>query len=204
MNCPQSILTQLIDQVRSHDKGALEELLKRLYPRVQAQVHRQLRVSVRGKRPWLHGLFSTNDLVQEVLIGACRTLPKLEVRCEAGLIQYLATLCRNRIIDTIRFYEATRRDQRRVGSGRDELAGLHAPNVGPEENAHLLEQVRSIHEVLESFAERDRILLRERLENRTPYEELSTTLGYASADSARKAFCYAQAKLLAALQGKPS
>ena len=42
--------------------------------------------------------------------------------------------------------------------------------------------------------------VRGRLEDEEPFQDLADALGYASADSARKAFCAVQARVLAKLQ----
>ena len=62
------------------------------------------------------------------------------------------------------------------------------------------EQIARFHRALASFSDRDRTLLRERIENRLPFDQLATMLGFASGDSTRKAFHVAQAKLLLRLQ----
>ncbi len=191
-------LPDLLEAARNGSEEALQEACTVLYPRVRGLVHRSLGAELRA-RPWLEALFSTSDLVQEVFIRVLRDLEQVRVEGDGALTAYLAMLTRNRIIDTIRFHEAARRDSRRVGrnSGRIEAH----PDAGddPAGQAMTLDEVRNIHAALASFSERDRALLRDRIEHGTPFQELSSTLGYASADSARKAFHAAQAKLLARL-----
>ena len=107
-----SEIESMIDAARSGDKAAIDALCARLYPRVEHMVHRSLAQDVRRKRPWLGALFSTGDVVQEIFIGVTKDLDDIRGREESSLLHYIATLTRNRLVDAIRFYEASRRDRR--------------------------------------------------------------------------------------------
>lgn len=192
----------LVAAREERSEQALDELCGLLYPRVRRLVHRSLASELRG-RPWLSALFSTSDVVQEVLLGVLRDLDDLRVEGEGPVAAYLAMVTRNRLIDAIRFHEAARRDHRRVGRDPALLESVGERGEGggdPSDLAVTIEQIRQFHDALGAFSERDRALLRARIEHTTPFEELSQTLGYASADSARKAFHTAQARLLARLK----
>lgn len=190
----------LLDAARRGEEGALDALCARLYPRVQQCVHRALAADVRRNRPWLGALFSTGDVVQEVFLGVLKDIEDFRGHTEVAFVHYLATLTKNRLVDAIRFFEASRRDRRRVGHGEDVLGALEEGGGGPEELAIATEQIARFHRALSSFSERDRALLRARIEDAAAFEDISQALGYASADSARKAFHVAQAKLLARLR----
>jgi RNA polymerase sigma factor (sigma-70 family) len=185
-----------ITAARSGDRAALDRVCARFYPRVARMVHRTLAQDLRGARPWLGSLFSTGDVVQEVFLSVLRDLGEFRGNSEWALMNYLATLTRNRLVDAIRFHEAARRDRRRLGEEPEALEGYEDRDAGPEGHAIADEQAARFHDVLASFPERDRILLRERIENRVTFEQLATMLGYASGDSTRKAFHAAQARLL--------
>ena len=181
----------------------MDELCRELYPRVQSIVHRSLAKSLRPSRPWLGAVFSTGDIVQEIFIGVLRGLDDVRGKGEEALLHYIATLTRNRLIDAIRFYEATRRDRRRHDASASKIKRVAEDAHDPQEHAMLADEIARFHEALTSFNERDRTLLRERLEHERPFGELAAMLGYASADSARKAFHVAQAKLVLRLRKQP-
>ena len=145
-------------------------------------------------------MFSTGDVVQEIFLSVTRDLEDIRGREEASLLHYIATLTRNRLVDAIRFYEAARRDRRRDESDGQSVDRVRERGSSPEDHAIHHEQIARFYRVLASFSERDRTLLRERIEHQRPFEELATMLGFATGDSSRKAFHVAQAKLLSRFQ----
>ena len=54
---------------------------------------------------------------------------------------------------------------------------------------------RIVRDVLDGFPQRTRLLLEQRLFDRATFPALAEELGYASAETARQAFCGAQARL---------
>lgn len=189
---------ELLHASRDGDAAALDALFERFYPTVSEIVRRGLASGVRSKRPWIAALFSTRDVVQDVFLGVLRDLDAFHGESERDFVGYLATLTRNRLVDAVRFHQAVRRDGRRLGPNVDERDACERA-ADPAESAESAEEIARFSEVLATFGERDRILLRDRLEHETPFAALAQKLGYASADSARKAFRVAQARLLARL-----
>jgi RNA polymerase sigma factor (sigma-70 family) len=187
-------LHALLEGARRGDREALEELFGRLYPRVQRMVHGHLARDMRQGRPWLAARFSTGDVVQEVFRSVLQDLDAFSGSGEEALIGYIAMVVRNRLIDAIRFHEASRRDGRRGGS---ETAVWREPgqDEGPAAAAATAEEVRRLHEALEEFPERERLLLRARYEGTRSLRELAEQLGYSSESAARRAFHAAQARL---------
>lgn len=190
----------LFEAVRAGDDRALDILCERFYPRVRRHVHRSLARSVRRRHPWLAAMFSTGDIVQDVFLGVVADIEDVHLESEEACASFLATLTRHRLVDAIRFFEASRRDRRRDDLEPDQVDQMGQSLQGPEDAAIAREQIARFHHVLATFSARDRALLRERIENRLPFDELSNMLGYASADSTRKAFHVAQAKLLTRLR----
>jgi RNA polymerase sigma factor (sigma-70 family) len=187
-------LNALLDGAREGDRAALEALFERLYPRVQRMVHGHLARDMRQGRPWLAARFSTGDVVQEVFRSVLADMSAFAGDTEDALIGYLAMVVRNRLIDAIRFHEASRRDGRRSGS---ETAALGTPDAedGPAAAAATAEEVRRLHDALAEFPERERLLLRARFEDTRSLRELADQLGYSSESAARRAFHAAQARL---------
>lgn len=182
---------------RSADLARRNAWCERFYPEVQTRVHHMLATDVRRGRPWLASMLSTGDIVHEVFLGVVRDYDGFRGNSEGEFVAYLARLVRNRIVDTVRHHQAGRRDRRlQVDAVPDLPAGERSPGskLSGRDDAELLAGI------LQTLPERDRALLRGRLEDEEPFQDLADALGYASADSARKAFCAVQARVLARLQ----
>ena len=198
-------LAQLITRARDHcDSEARNELINRYYPAVRRMVHADLQRQMRYRRPWLWAMFSTGDIVQDVFLGAIRDLKGFLGNDEGALIKYLSTLVRNRLIDAVRFYEANRRDARRLRRDSTGSPRPHpvAEDPTPSVAAALAEQVETFREVLESLSIRDRTLISLRLENEESFGEIAEQLSMPTADAARKAFVSAQARVLVKLRAR--
>lgn len=175
------------------DRGAQEELFRRFYPDVQRIVHRKLAGDVRKGRPWLAARFSTGDVVQEVFRGLLTDLRGFAGESEEAFVGYLAMMARNRLIDAVRFHQASRRDGRcTVSKERDNVPGHEAE---PQLEAAELEEALLFRELIQTFPEREQLLLRGRTEQDLPFKDLAEQLGYASPGAARRAFYTAKAKL---------
>jgi len=179
------------------DSNRLTELCERYYGDVQRRVHRLLARDIRQGRPWLGAVVSTGDIVHEVFLGVARDHEQLRGSSEQAIVAYLARLVRNRLIDFVRHYEAARRDQRRTEPADEEAP---ANDLSPRSTLGRAEDAELLHQILAKLPERDRALLRGRLEDGESFRTLSHALGYASPDSARKAFAAVQARVLAKLQ----
>lgn len=184
----------LLRRARAGDAEAKRALCVQFYDCVQTRVHASLERDVRRGRPWLASLFSTNDIVQDVLMGVLRDLDSFRGRTRLEFVAYLSRLTRNRILDALRYHEAARRDGRRTDRG-------HSPDQAvesdpPEDRLIRAEDVERAYSILKSFSERDRALLRARSEDGEAYETLANELGYASADAARKAYHSVRSRLI--------
>lgn len=179
------------------DNDRLNELVERHYADVQRRVHRLLARDIRRGRPWLGALMSTGDIVHEVFLGVVRDHEAFRGASEQAFVAYLARLVRNRLIDMVRHHEAGRRDQRRTESASNEALDAE---LSPGSKLSRREDVDVLNGILAKMPERDRALLRGRLEDGESFVTLARSLGYASPDSARKAFAAVQAKVLAKLQ----
>lgn len=175
----------------------LAEWCERYYPLVSGRVHRLLDRDLRRGRPWLGAVLSTGDIVHEVFLGVVRDFEDFRGRSEHAFVAYLARLVHNRLIDAVRHHEASRRDQRRL---ERDVVELCDPEVSPGSRLTRGEDASLLATILLRLPERDRALLRGRLEDDESFQALAKSLGYASADSARKMFRRVQARVLAMLQ----
>lgn len=183
-----------LQSARSGDPAASDQLFQHYYPVVERMVHLSLSRDLRLQRPWLTARFSTGDMVQEVFRSLLRDLGGFEGRTEEAFKGYLAMVIRNRLIDAIRFHEAAQRDGRRTHTANEAIQVI-SEQRSPVAGAQSVEELEAVHAVLASFPERERLLLRGRLEQDLKFTELAEQLGYASKWAARRSFYAAQAQL---------
>ncbi|MEL6904641.1 MAG: sigma-70 family RNA polymerase sigma factor [Planctomycetota bacterium] len=188
-------LSATLERARAGDEGAREELFRALYPTVERLVHRGPSQDVRRGRPWLAARFSTGDVVQEVFRRLLADLPSFVGSHERALVGYLAASIRHRLIDAVRFHEASQRDGRRTvvqPEERDPTA--HARS--PVSDVASIEEIERFQSILQGFPERERLLLRGRIEDDARFQDLAEQLGYSSTSAAKRAFYAAQATLV--------
>ncbi len=198
-------LARLTAQAAAGDLVARDELVCRFLPDVRELVHRELASDFRRQHRWILPLFSTGDVVQEVLLSVVTSLDRFEGDDDSAFTRFLVTLVKHRLVDAIRHHEAGCRDVRRNAArggeeGADDFAAVADPT--PSLAASLGEQVGIFRDVLTSFDLRERTLLELRLVDELQFSELAQRLGYGSEDSARKAFRAAQARLLVRLRAR--
>lgn len=193
--------SECIAAARAGDPEAREALFSRFYPRVEQQVHLTLARDMRMGRGWLHARFSTGDVVQDVFKSLLANLEDFSGETEEAFVGYLSTVIRNRILDAIRFHEASRRDGR-SSSSMPESDVVPQEGMGPATQAASNDQVQQFQDALKSFPQQEQLLLRGRLEDELSFQELADKLGYSSSFSARRAFYSAQARLALMLGGE--
>ena len=119
-----------LECARAGDTRAQDALFKALDPTMERLVHKGLSRDVRRGRPWLDARFSTGDVVQEVFCKLLVDLPSFVGTKERALVGYLVASIRHRLIDAIRFHEASQRDGRRTvlqPEERDPTGRLRSP-----------------------------------------------------------------------------
>lgn len=190
---------RLLSESRRGDEDALNALFEQFYPIVQAMVHRRLAIELRTKRPWLLSRFSTGDVVQEVFRSALRDLRAFSGRSEGAFAGYLAMIVRNRIVDSIRFHQASQRDRRKAVDEREAELRVSS-DEDPSDSVEMSEEAERYRTALADFDDREQLLLRARFEKTHTFEALAETLGYSSSYAARRAFFKAQAILTQRLE----
>jgi RNA polymerase sigma factor (sigma-70 family) len=187
--------SETLAAARSGEGEARDRLVRRLYPRVERMVHLALARDLRLSRPWLLSRFSTGDVVQEVFRSLIQDLDGFAGNTEDAFIGYLAMIIRNRLMDAIRFHEAVQRDGRRTAQGIEDGEG-EPLGPGPSTGADCDGELEHFRAVLETFPQREQLLLRARLEQGLQFQELADQLGFASKFAARRAFYAAKALLV--------
>lgn len=183
------------------DGAAQQDLVRRCYEDVRQLVHRDLQGDFRQRHRWILPLFSTHDVVHEVLIAVVRDLRDTDFAGASQFFAYLGTLVRHRLLDAVRFHEAARRDgKKQVAEGTQALAGAAGRDPTPTLAASLGERAGLVRDALAELPERQRRVLELRLLDDATFPQIRQALGYASDETARQAFHDAQARLLVKLR----
>lgn len=196
-------LSALIVTASGGDAAAVARVVEACYEPVRAIVHRDLANDFRRRHRWILPLFSTQDVVHEVLTAVVASLDDTSFDAPERFYAYLGTLVRHRLLDAVRFHEAGRRDERNRTAeptgGMAELA-RDAREATPTFAASLGERAALVRDALQELPERQRRLLELRLLDDATFPEIRDALGYASDETARQAFLGAQARLLVKLR----
>ena len=198
---PTPSFKDLLESARQGDSPSINAIFERFYPRVERMVHVSLNMDLRHGRPWLSSRFSTGDVVQDVFRSVVGDLSLFEGSTEDAFTGYLAMVVRNRILDSLRFHEAERRDGRR-GAPELELERQVGEEGDPAQMAANADELRRMYELVGEFDPREQFLLRARFEGTASFAELTDMLGYPSVTTTRRAYFNAHA-LLAVRLGIP-
>ncbi|MBI5433631.1 MAG: sigma-70 family RNA polymerase sigma factor [Planctomycetes bacterium] len=155
-------ITQSVDLVHRAQAGD-REALNRLFARYYERVRRIVRVRL---GPELRALLDSGDILQETFAAAVSAFDRFEMREEASLIRWLATLAERQITAAADRYGALKRDRKREvplspvnpassssPHGRDLSASGPLPidEVAGEEEATLVDD--AIRELPEEYRE---------------------------------------------------
>lgn len=203
MNVDWDILHPAIVAAAAGDRDARERIVGACLPGVRAMVHASLQQDFRQRHRWMLPLFSTQDVVHEVLTAVVQDLADTQFDGPEPFCAYLGTLVRHRLLDAVRFHEAARRDGRRQAA--EPTAGLAGVaedrrEATPTLAASLGERAGLVRDALHELPERQRRLLELRLIEDRTFGQIREALGYASDETARQAFHDAQARLLVKLR----
>lgn len=203
MSADWPTMSRIILDAAAGDADAQDQLVDACYPQVQRLVHRDLEQDFRKRHRWIMPLFSTHDVVHEVLAAVVRDLEDTSFDGPEKFYAYLGTLVRHRLLDAVRFHEAARRDNRKQVA--EPTAGI--ANVAPDARedtptmaAALGERAGLVRDALQELPERQRRLLELRLLEDATFPQIRDALGYASDETARQSFQDAQARLLVKLR----
>ncbi|MEZ6037956.1 MAG: sigma-70 family RNA polymerase sigma factor [Planctomycetota bacterium] len=185
------------------DATAQTAVVGACYEHVRRLVHRDLEQDFRKRHKWILPLFSTHDVVHEVLTAVVKDLTDTSFDGPERFFAYLGTLVRHRLLDAVRFHEAARRDGRKQVAEPTAGIGQVAANAReqtPTMAASLGERAGLVRDALQELPERQRRLLELRLLEDATFPQIRDALGYSSDETARQAFHDAQARLLVKLR----
>lgn len=195
------MLRETITLAARGDAQARRALIERFYPTVSRLVHQQLAQSFRQHHRWIGPLFSTGDIVHDVLAEVITGLDAFAGDGEGEFTSYLATAVSHRLIDAVRHHQAQCRDARRnePATLSDRLSAA-CDEAGAPDSAAIGEQMAIFERQLAAMPLADRELIELRLTDSLPFADIAVRLGFASDNSARKAFDRAHARLLLKLR----
>jgi RNA polymerase sigma factor (sigma-70 family) len=183
----------LVAKAREGDARATEELFELLLPRVRQIA--ALRMGLRESELW-----EREDLVQETLLDAFRSLPSFEARHDGALCHWLATLVQNNLSSHHRQRKAGKRDVRRVVRSRERSSLLTDSVLGADANtpsriAAAGELEERIESVLLEMDEPKRRAIEMRRLCELDFDQIAAELGLGGASSARSLYSRALAEL---------
>jgi RNA polymerase sigma-70 factor, ECF subfamily len=184
----------LILSAQQGNSSALEELFARYTPLVSRMV--ALRLGVPAVDIHAH-----EDLVQEALLSAIRSLDTFEYRGEGSFRNWMAGIVTNRIRDDVRRRRALKRhptlDRPAPGSASDRQiwSGLRDPDSSPSERAMRHELAERIEQALLGLGERYRRVYELRRIAEMPYDQIAEEMGLSGAASARAMFARTLSKI---------
>jgi RNA polymerase sigma-70 factor (ECF subfamily) len=161
---------ELVARAQAGDASAFNALIERYRPRLQRWAT--------GRLGYARDMADTEDIVQDVLIGAFRNIQSFENRGEWALQKYLRTAVTNRIrTEVARVRNRPRRE--------DEPEDLPSQEKSPLEQAVGSEFLARYDAALERLSEPEREAVIARLELGCSYQEIALLLEKSTPDAAR-------------------
>ncbi|MCI0588184.1 MAG: RNA polymerase sigma factor [Planctomycetes bacterium] len=148
-----------------------------------------LQVCDREMDPWLKRVMEPEDVVQDVLISAYRSIGSVEFPNASALCWWIETIARNRVIDLRRRHLGRkRRDgekrslEESIGAGSDGGSlhlgdGLPSPDRSPSSIAGRREQAEALEAAISHLPPHSRALLRMILVEHLSIAELASRIG---------------------------
>jgi RNA polymerase sigma factor (sigma-70 family) len=190
----------LLRAAQAGDRAAVAGLVTELLPQVRAMVHRRLEQSYRRHNDWVVSLFSTGDVVQDLLIGVLADLGRFRGADVRSLTAWLSAQVESRILERLRFFRSGKRDQRRVASLERSpegaaTAAIADPHASPAASAAAAELWSALQEAIAGLAEDERAVVEKSLDPEVSWEDVARELGLPSGEAARQRHKRARARL---------
>ncbi|MEX0937193.1 MAG: sigma-70 family RNA polymerase sigma factor [Pirellulales bacterium] len=168
----------LLDRVRQGDAQALAEFLTANRASLLAYINRQLGPALRAK-------VEPEDILQEVSVGAVRSLPAVDLTSQEPF-GWLCQIAQHRIVDAHRRYFGSQKRaagrevglQRDVGDGRGNLIDMIVASITSPSQAFSRDQRQMcLEDAIAQLPEQSREALRLRYVEGLPSKEVADRLG---------------------------
>lgn len=140
----------LYRRANAGERDALEQLLERMRPRLEAWVALHMGPALRAR-------VDAEDLVQEILMKAAGAIGSFQPEGKRAFVKWLFTVARHQISDWQRHYMAAKRDVQRE---QEIQPGLAAQATGPFSRAERNDQMELLLDALAELPENYRDILR--------------------------------------------
>ena len=190
---------RLVQQAQAGSQEALEALLARY----QDRVLRIVRIRISNK---LRRHVESMDVVQETLRKAAANLNELELRSQAAILQWLARIAENQMLDVNRRMSAAKRDRMRevpLGGRYEDNPSWGMPEARqapPDEIAAQRELARLVDECVAELPDDYREVITLRTYCGGSWEWVTQQMGRESAEATRQLHRRASVKLGRLLQ----
>lgn len=187
----------LLRKAQDGDDVALDEL----FQRYQARLSRIVRIGLTAR---LRRCVETVDIVQETYRAALKRIGDLELRSTASILQWLAKIAENQMLDTHRRFYGLKRDKRReqrLGDGTrndDGSSGGWQPAAsvpGPDEQVASEELRQIVDNAVAELPDDYREVIMLRTYYGGSWEWVAEQMGRPGADAARQLHRRARMKL---------
>jgi len=190
MSAPDERLIVDLRAAQRGDRAAAARLLEHVLPEVRRMVHLRLQRSYRRHNEWIVSLFSTGDVVQDLLIGVLADVGRFRGDGEQGLMAWLSVQVENRIRDRLRFFRRGKRDQRLVrtldaGTDVDVADAVADPQPSPSTATETAELWAAVQTAIASLAEGEREVLEASLDPELSWADVARRLDLPTAEAAR-------------------
>ena len=193
-------------QLRAAQAGD-REALERLFTRYRDRVLQVVSILLARRRTDLS--WDEEDVVQDTLLEAFRSLEEFEPRSAGAFLHWLSRLAENNLRDAVRRQRARKRGGGRVRPMAD-LSGsylvssvLSGRAPAPSEAARSNELLERIESALIALPERERRVFVMRKLCGLPYEQIARELGLQAESSASSLYSRVLAQLSSRLSGPP-
>ena len=164
---------------------AMNEIFARYSDRVRKIVGMRLGSEMRAVE-------DSGDILQKAFVDAFRNLDRFTMRDESSLLRWLATIAKNRILESQRSGLAARRDRRREvpieapdGAGGVRSLPLLANLCTPSMEIGRAEEAGTVRDCISSLPERYREVIIQRDYVQSSWAEIAEELDFPSPDAAR-------------------
>jgi len=193
-------------QLRSAQTGD-REALEQLFTRYRDRVLQVVSILVGRRRKDL--AWDEEDIVQDTLFEAFRSLESFEPTTDGAFLHWLSKLAENNVRDAIRRQQALKRGEGQVRPTADLSARFLAKSLfagrepTPSEAALVLERIEQIESALIALPERERRVFVARVLCGLSFAEITRELGLGAESSARSLYTRVMARLSAYLPDPP-